>query len=471
MKIYKHKDYSKIIQDFCTNKITTNKVTRKGKDFTSHYEYIISTIYILPNTNKSINKGDFISINAHLGMSLISFQEFKTIMQDLCDLNILESDNQYIAGEKSKGYRLLEYKTDWYYEEIDDINLSKKLDKLKQIRLEEDLKKGGDGYEVIKRWSYELEINEQKANLFLDNKIIKECTEFINTISYNDLYYDEIMYLYKENTTKCGGLNDPKQIINIEFINVLNTFLNVNKLFNKTTNIIIKCLDFYTSQKRSVFMMNHDKFFYVDDFGKRCHNNITNISRHLRPFLSINNEELYQVDIANSQPTFLGLLMLNRKNIDKAELNIFLKECKEGNFYEYLAQKGGYVGDVKNDKDKRKEFKQKVFTAILFGKNRPTFSEWELIFKKAFPSIFNEIREIKCIDYKSLSNMLQAHEAKLIFDAIPKINGYFDGEVPLLTIHDSIVSNNTGIKKVKEYMEKEFNLKYKFIPKLEITKL
>ena len=50
-------------------------------------------------------------------------------------------------------------------------------------------------------------------------------------------------------------------------------------------------------------------FFHVDDYG-RIHTNIANMKRTLRKYLSVNGQRLVNVDIANSQPLFIGLTVL-----------------------------------------------------------------------------------------------------------------------------------------------------------------
>ena len=52
-----------------------------------------------------------------------------------------------------------------------------------------------------------------------------------------------------------------------------------------------------------------DWFFCVDRFG-RIHTNLANLKRELRPYLLVDGQRLVNVDIANSQPLFIGLVLL-----------------------------------------------------------------------------------------------------------------------------------------------------------------
>lgn len=471
MKIFTHHDYTTIIRDFCKQKIS-DKVNKK--DFTSHYEFIISHIFLNHYIDRRYKQGDFVNINSIIAKKLISKQEFKTIMKDLVQLNIIESDCTYIVGEKSLGYRLLEVKEGWKLLEISDSKLSCKLDRLfKEYEL--NCLNKGDGYKVVYYWSKELSINETLANEFIDNKIHKECKEFIKLFiknNKNEFYYNEIMSIINDNI---------KNIDNIKYDEVklciagIRLFINSNR-FNESNvsrksamKFFIECLDLNTSCAMSIELLMNQKFFSVDNTVNRCHTNISNISSNLRQFLNINNEKLSQVDITNSQPLFLGVLMCKRENIDKVELSNYLKECQDGNFYEYLAAKGGFEGDITSNKEIRKYFKQNIFSGCLFNRNMYVLSKWEKIFKNAFPTIFNEIKTIKKDYHEALAIMLQREESEFIYKTVSKINKVFRYNAPLLTIHDSIVSNSQNIHKVKEIMQKEFLNKYNLIPKLEIT--
>ena len=219
-------------------------------------------------------------------------------------------------------------------------------------------------------------------------------------------------------------------------------------------------------------MIHEKEFFYtVDKTAGRLHNNIANFPTPLRKYLNINGNALWNVDIANSQPLFLGVLMINRQGIDKTELEKYLQVCIDGQFYEKLAEFAELDIDL-TDYKVRKEFKQKIFQGCLFDRNRKELSKWELIFQKAFPTIFNEVRNMKRKDYNSVAIALQREEAKFIFHTVDVIDRTLGrNTVPLLTIHDSIVSDEHNIFMVEQIMTEEFKNKYNITPKLTPTKL
>ena len=73
--------------------------------------YILHLIYTLPLSNKKLLSKNFIPINATLLKEVIkNYKDYLIYLEK--DLNIIESDNQYIVGEKSKGFRFSkEYRT------------------------------------------------------------------------------------------------------------------------------------------------------------------------------------------------------------------------------------------------------------------------------------------------------------------------------------------------------------------------
>lgn len=217
------------------------------------------------------------------------------------------------------------------------------------------------------------------------------------------------------------------------------------------------------SYKDSVELFNN-KIFSVDDFGNRLHTNLTNFPTFLRKYFYNGKGPLKQIDIKNSQPIFLGLILKRKGDCDPSEVNKYLDICNSGKFYEFFADKCGYSLDL-TDKKVRREFKTKVFTEIFFNRNKPDLNCTELAFKEHFPSIFNYIRETKKTEHKTLSMQLQREESSFIFSLVEDFNFEF------YTIHDSIITNENNISYALSMFEKKFKEKYEYIPNLEVENL
>lgn len=379
--------------------------TKKRKDFTSHYLYAVSNIFIRPYTDKRLEGSDFVPINMELFRTLVSEQESKPILDNLVKLNIIETDGIFIIGEKSKGYKINDkFTLKWKLEEMKDIKLAKKLTN-KYEKIEASINEYGAGYRIVSYWFKLLEIDRKKAKKYISN------------------------HFRGDN----GKYNS--------------AFCSIN-LFN-----------------------NEMKFISVDNTSNRLHCNLTNINAKLRQFLTVDEERLAQVDISNSQPLFLGMVMKNNTMVDSVELDKYVGLVCSGQFYEFLAKK--MPGKPLNLKDEevKKKFKKSIFSGVLFDENRVKLSKWELLFQKEFPTIFAAVREIKAENYNVMAIMLQKMESTFIFNAVAVIDREIGkGKAPLLTIHDSIVSTPEYIDMVQQIMEHLFEEEFGLLPKLKVTK-
>jgi hypothetical protein len=196
-------------------------------------------------------------------------------------------------------------------------------------------------------------------------------------------------------------------------------------------------------------------------FG-RLHTPVTRLPRAVRCCLSVGGRSLVELDVANSQPLFLGLLareyyrsresrsrLLGRSfdrsanvyrygareggSCPEAGVEEYIRVCEEARFYESL------LADP-DDPAGREAVKAAVFRDVLFGPNRshrprPLRDR----FTCAYPAVARVLRELKRKDYARSSWLLQNAEATLV---IGRICGRLMAEHPdlaLFTIHDSFL--------------------------------
>ena len=176
-------------------------------------------------------------------------------------------------------------------------------------------------------------------------------------------------------------------------------------------------------------------FFKFDSFG-RLHTNFTVLKKFIRMnFLKIDNLEISELDIPNSQPYFFGVYLKNeigKENFNQ-EVIKFLDIVKNGLIYDELLLK--FPKYLSNRKDAKI-----MMYKVLFGRNVDKRIENRL-FNKLFPTIYTYIKDYKdkSNDYKSLSHQLQLIESNFIFNTvITKIKQKFP-YIRIFTIHDSIV--------------------------------
>jgi hypothetical protein len=215
----------------------------------------------------------------------------------------------------------------------------------------------------------------------------------------------------------------------------------------------------------------------VCEFGWREHHLITRTSKHLRSRLLLEGHTVAEVDVANSQPMLLGILVqhhkelwydimvspaagaspspsscfwLNDKQLSRVipavEICSYLEACEMGIIYDLLAADCGLP---------REDAKTGLFSQVLFCKpcvcGRITKA-----FGRRWPSLLAWIQEVKRRHgYKALSMALQRLESIIMLDGVGnRILRELPG-VPFLTIHDSVMLVANKSQDVKGFMEDE----------------
>ena len=243
------------------------------------------------------------------------------------------------------------------------------------------------------------------------------------------------------------------------------------------------------------------KYSIKKETDNRLHTIITRINKKLLKFITYKNNRLGEIDIKTSQPLFLfislnsifnttkdnelktflnnklggGLLnKLIEKGIDKDELKEFGKIILEGDLYNYLITKikirknanGKYFytcydkvtekSKIEIFESKRKLMKRATLRAMYEGKGEIVDDIHEI-----FPSIKTVINLINKEEGLSetnnnLSNVLQNLEAYIVLDLIAKDISEKFKEIPLFSKHDSLITYNNSIEKVKAFMTTKF---------------
>lgn len=193
-------------------------------------------------------------------------------------------------------------------------------------------------------------------------------------------------------------------------------------------------------------------WYQFDNYG-RFHTNYTVIKKIVRSgCLTINGEEINEVDIQNSQPLLLAKIIKNSgkvgSTVDIDEFESFVELVKEGRLYQHFIDLYKY----KNKSDVKKNLIYKV----LFGDNESCRDRANRTFKKTFPTIFYFIKNYKSNkkNYKSLSHELQRIESELIYNKIIKDIMLSDMSISIFTVHDSICFPKSNKLLVEEIFNK-----------------
>lgn len=398
--------------------------------------YILSLIHIIPTYNRDMLSNEFTFLNSTTLQEVVqNYKQYLNYLEN--DLEIIESDNQYIVGQKSKGFRFVEqYRTEVKFRSIQDYTLKKKL------RIIENKKITSCSHlKYLTKWfNPGLEFDFDSALKFLDEEL---------RIKSN---YPDLIEMDKNN----------RQINPINQYNC--SIINSDKLFKREFNLV------------------------QDSNVKRFHTNLTNLRSILRNALTYKGENLISIDLKNSQP-YLSIGLLNNNiliNIINNKYNYYyimlgeilrtldfkggegyIELASSGNFYEYLTLKFAEKGFNYSN---RKLVKQAVFQ-VLFTDNRfigQKEAKPKRIFKELFPEVYNVFAKIKRNDKTLLPRVLQYVESTLFIDRISlRISREFPN-TPIFTIHDSIATTREYVDDFKKIVSEELERAIGYAPTLHL---
>lgn len=215
--------------------------------------------------------------------------------------------------------------------------------------------------------------------------------------------------------------------------------------------------------KKNKFTINNIKnseiFFNFDDYG-RFHNNFTTLKKEIRNnFLTINNETLGEVDIKNSQPFFLSVMLKKELKHINNDTQRFIDLTVSGLIYEDI---------LENSKLTSREDAKELMYYVLFGNNKEHY-KYDKIFKKLYPSVYEYIWEFKntrthkdvTIDkkyqYKEMSHELQRMESQFIYNVVVKDIYDTYPNIIIFTVHDSIIFPKSYQERIENIFNKHFN--------------
>jgi hypothetical protein len=191
---------------------------------------------------------------------------------------------------------------------------------------------------------------------------------------------------------------------------------------------------------------NRNLFFKFDEYG-RFHTNFTILKKEIRQnYLKIDGHEISEIDIGNSQPLFLALLVQEEMEPNDPEINNYIWLARQGLFYEHILD--SFTGLTRSD--------VKLLTyKVLFGHNGINSTE-NKIFEHLFPKIYKYIIEYKKVheNYKFMAHTLQKMESNFIFGKVVTEIYEKIPEMKLITIHDSILFPVKYEKQVREIFER-----------------
>lgn len=384
---------------------------------------------------------------------------------------MLCTDGQYIQGEKSKGYK--------FTERYSNVPL---------VRYNYPAFQQGITIEPI-----QAEIYSEENRDFISNTII----------DYTYLsYWYSTKELHIDNETASSYAYSVMQ----QKFNQGRLSWDVNK-DKSHGNVVIRKFPL-TQYHAALYNINciaiGDYKVSIDSNVHRLHSAITNIQRDYRNFLTYNGRHLANIDIANSQPYLLCLLLnpLFWDKLSNLSLNIGMlpsniqerfSEEQISNIVSYLyslnlekvqnyitkASRGelyNYMVDVINlnntSKPLDRDTIKTMMLIVFFSSNRffqQSDAKLKRIFDQHFPAIYELIKLTKSHHKADLACLLQSIESEIILHrCCERIWEEGNHQVPIFTIHDSIATTIEHVEYVKAAMREELSNAVGLIPTLSI---
>jgi hypothetical protein len=205
----------------------------------------------------------------------------------------------------------------------------------------------------------------------------------------------------------------------------------------------------------------------VDAYG-RFHTLITSFPRLGRPAIRMDDDKVIELDIGSSQPLLLGVYtkfpMITRTNWEggrrkegkisvplhyvvhffeqtSTDVDDHIQQCECGTFYEEFAEAIGIPCRTRVQRDLVKE---KWFW-LVFGPDRRGDEHWER-YAARWPTIATTVEQLKQPDYRRVAWTLQRLESDIMLGQVCRSLMH----VPLLTVHDSILTTRAFESLVKE---------------------
>jgi len=401
-----------------------------------HFIHILNLLTEIAAYDKRLIENQrFVPINKQKLQSHIhNYKDYLTYLQEM---GIIESDKQYIVGEKSISFR--------FTEKYQTTN--------KEVLVEKS------------SYNHSYQKSKKVDSRHLYPKLAK--------------FFDDGLNIDVQAAKNCVRMKLEQDIAD-----------NDEKAFGR-----------YNAAMLNICRLSDHKFyFHVDETSGRLHTNLTNLPKIVRNFITYEGKPLVSVDISNSQP-FLSTLLMNQKFFEKIEVksenlfnifNIFPKlpsthptfykflptimlvfgedslrkqgnqdiakyrqKASEGKLYEYMEEEI-FKATGKRFMSRR-EIKNMIFSVLYSGNQfigQPD-AESKRLFRSLFPTVYEVFKLIKRHDKTFLPILLQSIEAKLILNNIAKRFCMEKRNVPIFTIHDSIVCQVGYEEYVKLLMQEE----------------
>lgn len=414
--------------------------------------YIIHLISMIPANNKDleINNG-FVPI--HSQKIRLVIPNYKQYFNYLIEAKVLETDNQYIKGKKSKGYRFNEtYRTDLKPVEVENL-----FDKKNVANNKRSMSMLSRSHSYLTKWFNEkLHINYDLAMDFIHVDKQRRLDD-LSLLADEKKIQDECFKIHRQFTSSHINI---ERIFKQEFI--LSLGPKSNRFYSNLSYLrstLRNCLSYDGKPFVAIDIKNSQPYLSALLTKKTFWDAASSTGLHINSFKKL------AFDTNAPIEKIISFLSNKGNNIDLVK---YVRSVTSGQFYEEFEKLAGER--INRTFSNRKEIKETIFQT-MFTDNKYLADEKaapKRLFKELFPSVYHLFALVKEHEKERLPILLQRIESKIVIETVAKRIGKEKPNLPIFTIHDSIVTTKGNECYIKMLLEEELFKGTGYMPTLNM---
>ncbi len=423
--------------------------------------YLLHLISIARVKKKDLVSEEYVKLSSKMMQDMVhNYYDYWNYF--INDLKIIERKESYKINKDCKGYKFVDaYNTSVVRSDltIQDTSIRKKLRTYLNT-----IQSQNKSYKYLSRWfDDKLQIDEGLCfwamNEIYDVKSSIKCLRDYDIVKKKEkIPLKQKDFAYMAVCRFKDALTIPRRDNNV--LRYHSSLTNMNSIYRNAVTYDgqeLFALDLKNSQVfLSTKLLSTNYLIKSFNNGEKVEIDFNN---PVEEFKRLTNQPLLDINSLNSKVTkyrvnkttyiMLGLFKETPLNIRFQE---YFKLAINGNFYENLKVK--FYEELNIDIASRDEVKTNVFK-LMFSDVRSQ-SKFVKLFKTMFPEVYQIFYDIKEYDKSILPRILQRIESNLFIDRIAKRVSVEHPFAPIYTIHDSIASTNEYLPAIKKIMEEEF---------------
>lgn len=429
--------------------------------------YLLHLIIYLPTVKKDYDYEEndgYVPINKKKlqSMGIHNYKEYITYLENC---NVIHVGTRYIVGEQSRG---IKFTNIYALSKVIPYTIKKKTLLKAIFKNRQEFIDSAHEYPYLNKWWEEnkIQIDYERAKTYLDEKLVQDRQTFCEKYQMT-----EEVYLREQRNNKRRRRRNKTKYPTYQYNSA---FMLINRLHKK------------------------EYFMKIDKTAGRYHTIFTQLPKELKLFIKYDGNQLIGVDLTNSQPLLATALLdkeifvsnpilmetiirfnpfyqeqqtnmlekLIEENQNKPDVLEYKRIVANGQFYEEfgsLLMQNGLIPENITDSEEIRSLAKTTTFASFFASN---FDYWHIKaiqhFHDTFPNVYNIFSKIKYVVkgtkkkdkvHKALSVSLQALEAEIFLNKISLRISISHPDMPIFTIHDSIVTTVGNQELVKQFIE------------------